>query len=121
MRLAGEEGALTIKSQSEGAAREEFEYEIPREDAQRMLDKIWLKPLIEKTRYEVFHAGHKWEIDEFHGVNEGLVIAEVELEDPAEEIRKPDWIGKEVTGDARYFNLNLVKQPYSLWTAVETR
>src|SRR6266568_1049707 len=59
VRLAGEEGALTIKSQSEGAAREEFEYEIPREDAQRMLDKIWLKPLIEKTRYEVFHAGHK--------------------------------------------------------------
>jgi len=116
VRVAGAEASLTIKGKSENSIREEFEYRIPMEDADRMLAKICIKPLIEKIRYIVVQDGKlKWEIDEFAGENRGLIIAEVEMEGDQELVVKPDWLGQEVTDDPRYFNFNLVKHPYSEW------
>ena len=115
VRTAGDKGFITIKGKSEGAGRDEFEYPIPVEDARQLLEQLCIRPLIEKIRYTVKRDGLKWEIDEFMGENQGLVVAEVELEDERQEIPKPDWLGDEVTGDPRYFNLNLVRNPYSRW------
>lgn len=80
-----------------------------------MLDKLCERPLIEKKRYKIGYGGLVWEVDEFSGENEGLVVAEVELEDENQEIHKPEWIGKEVTGDPHYFNSSLSKTPYKKW------
>jgi adenylate cyclase len=80
-----------------------------------MIRRLCVKPLIEKVRYMVKDGKQKWEIDEFLGANEGLVLAELETEDAPEKIPKPDWVGEEVTSDPRYFNLNLVKHPFSEW------
>jgi adenylate cyclase len=115
VRVGGGEAKITLKSNWQGAAREEYEYSIPEADGGQILSRLCLKPLVEKTRYEVWSAGLKWEIDEFDGENRGLIVAEVETEKPPQEISKPDWIGKEVTGDPRYFNVNLVTHPYSHW------
>jgi adenylate cyclase len=115
VRVAGRKAALTVKGESTSSIRDEFEYQIPAEDADRMLDKICVKPLIEKTRYVIQDGKLKWEIDEFSGENRGLIITEVELEDERLEIVTPDWVGEEVTDDPRYFNINLVKHPYSEW------
>jgi CYTH domain-containing protein len=104
-----------VKGPSQGAARAEFEYEIPLDDAEAMLDSLCERPLIDKTRYRVEHAGHTWEVDEFHAENEGLVIAEVELASESEGVSLPEWIGDEVTADPRYANSNLVKRPYRTW------
>ena len=105
---------LTVKGESTGVTRPEFEYEIPWEDANAMLD-LCEKPLVEKTRYEIEHAGQLWEVDEFHGANDGLVIAECELETEDQAIERPPWLGEEVSNDPRYFNANLVSRPYSNW------
>jgi adenylate cyclase len=117
VRRAGEGAFVTIKGISgpSGASRAEFEYPIPAEDADIMLDELALRPLIEKTRYRVEAGGRIWEIDVFAGANEGLVVAELEL--PAEDaaVVVPAWAGAEVTGDARYFNANLVAHPYRDW------
>ena len=115
VRTSGERAYLTIKGSMSGITRTEFEYEIPLEDANAMLDQLCQKPLIEKIRYEVEVGGFKWEIDEFLGENVGLAVAEIELEDEDQEFPKPAWVGKEVTDDARYLNANLVKNPYSKW------
>jgi len=115
VRMAGDRGFLTIKGKSEGAGRDEFEYSIPAADARQMLDRLCVPPTIEKTRYVVRANGLKWEIDDFAGENRGLIVAEVELEDERQEIVKPEWLGDEVTADARYYNLNLVGRPYSQW------
>lgn len=115
VRQKGERAWLTIKGLSRGATRSEYEYEIPAADAAEMLDALCERPLIEKTRYRVPFAGHTWEIDEFHGANAGLVLAEVELDSEDESLSLPPWVGDEVTGDARYFNANLVAQPYAQW------
>jgi adenylate cyclase len=115
VRIAGSKAALTIKRETSPSIRDEFEYEIPAEDADHMLDKICIKPLIEKIRYVIQQGSLKWEIDEFSAENRGLIIAEVELEDDRLDIAKPDWVGEEVTDDPRYFNINLVKHPYSEW------
>ena len=115
VRVAGDRGYLTIKGITVGAVRSEFEYEIPRADADQMLDELCEQPLIEKTRYEIEAGELTWEIDEFAGVNEGLIVAEVELEDEAQEIALPDWIGIEVSHDPRYFNANLIAHPFSEW------
>lgn len=80
-----------------------------------MLEELCEKPLIEKRRYEVRHDGLTWEVDEFVGVNKGLVIAEVELDSENQTFDKPDWVGEEITGDPRYYNANLVDHPYSAW------
>ena len=115
VRVAGDAGHLTVKGITRGATRTEFEYEIPVADADRMLDELCERPLIEKTRHLVVHGALTWEIDEFGGVNEGRVIAEVELEDEAQPIDLPAWVGDEVTADPRYFNSNLIAHPYSRW------
>ena len=115
VRAAGDEGTLTIKGITVGASRTEFEYPIPVEDAHVMLDELCEQPIIEKTRHVMDVDGTTWEIDEFAGVNEGLVVAEVELDSPDEQFTSPDWLGNEVTDDPRYFNANLIAHPYSEW------
>ncbi len=114
VRTIEDKGYLTIKGISIGASRLEFEYEIPRQDADALLD-ICEKPLIEKNRYKVENGDFVWEVDEFFGENQGLIVAELELESGDQYFPKPDWIGEEVTGDPRYFNSNLIKNPYSKW------
>lgn len=116
VRLAGSKGFLTVKGETFGATREEFEYEIPPEDAVILLDEICEKPLIEKRRYRVEYGSVTFEIDEFLGENEGLILAEVELEDESQQVPQPPWLGEEVTHDPRYFNSNLVAHPYRKWT-----
>ncbi|MCB0804783.1 MAG: CYTH domain-containing protein [Bacteroidales bacterium] len=115
VRLTENKATLTIKSGNHSLMRKEFEYDIPVEDARILLAEICIKPVIEKTRYTINLADLTWEIDFFHGLNEGLVIAEVELQDTGQAIQLPDWVGQEVTGDPKYYNANLVKMPYSLW------
>lgn len=115
VRTDGKEGYITVKGERKGAFRKEYEYRIPIGDALEMLDTLCDKPLIEKKRYIAEYGGFKWEIDEFYGENEGLVIAEIELESEDACFSKPDWIGEEVTDDNRYYNSNLVSNPYSKW------
>jgi len=114
VRTIEDKGYLTIKGIAIGASRMEFEYEIPRQDAATLLH-ICEKPLIEKNRYRVEHGGFVWEVDEFFGENQGLIVAELELESEDQYFSKPDWVGEEVTGDPRYFNSNLIKNPYMKW------
>ncbi len=114
VRTMGDKAALTIKGISVGATRLEFEYDIPFEDCQQLLE-LCEQPLIEKTRYKIEHRGLIWEIDEFHGVNDGLIVAECELESEDQQIDKPKWVGDEVTSDPRYFNSNLIANPFSTW------
>lgn len=115
VRIAGNKAFLTVKGANKGAVRTEYEYEIPVEDARVMLETLCERPLIEKTRTKIAYGGRIWEVDAFAGENEGLVVAEVELEDENAPIEKPDWVGEEVTGDARYYNSNLVAHPYASW------
>ncbi|HOJ17141.1 MAG: CYTH domain-containing protein [Ignavibacteriales bacterium] len=115
VRTVGTKGFLTIKGPTVGITRSEFEYSIPVEDANAMLDNLCERPLIEKNRAVVEYKGLKWELDEFFGDNEGLVIAEVELSDENVKIEIPEWIGDEVSGDPRYFNSNLTKNPFKTW------
>jgi len=113
-RTMGDKAALTIKGITTGATRLEFEYEIPFDDCTELLE-LCEQPLIEKTRYKIPLGDLVWEIDEFHGVNDGLIVAECELESEDQAIDKPDWVGDEVTGDPRYFNSNLIANPYCKW------
>lgn len=115
VRIVGKTGYLTVKGPSVGASRAEFEYEIPAADAAAMLDTLCARPLIEKTRRKIAFEGMIWEVDEFAGDNEGLIVAEVELTEEGQEVSLPDWVGEEVTGDPRYFNANLVTRPYATW------
>ncbi len=114
IRVADEQGFLTIKGASTGASRAEFEYEIPLADAKQLLG-LCDGPLIEKYRRKISHEGMLWEVDEFLGENQGLVVAEIELESEAQTFAKPDWVGVEVTADARYYNSNLSVHPFSKW------
>ena len=106
---------LNIKSATIGTHRLEFEYEIPITDAQEILSSLCNKPLIEKTRHYVQHGNDLWEIDEFEGANQGLIVAEIELEEIGRSFEKPSWLGLEVTDDLRYYNNNLAVHPYSEW------
>ena len=115
VRIADGKATLTIKGATIGATRSEFEYPLPLEDARHMLDTLARKPLIEKTRHAVPYKGFCWEIDEFHGANQGLIVAEIELEREDQAFEAPAWIGEEVTGDPRYYNANLARVPYSQW------
>lgn len=116
IRLRDDRAYLTIKSPSRdgGLSRYEFEREIPVEDAREML-KLCRGGLIEKTRYLVPYEGHVFEVDEFKGQNEGLLFAEVELQSADEDFKKPEWLGKEVTGDRHFYNKNLLRNPYPTW------
>jgi adenylate cyclase len=114
VRIAGEQGYLTIKGENIGAVRSEFEYPIPIEDAEEMLNTLCDRPLIEKIRYKILYGDLVWEVDEFLGENAGLIIAEVELTNEHQEITLPDWIDIQVS-DPKYFNSNLAKHPYNTW------
>jgi adenylate cyclase len=120
VRVSGVRAFVTIKgvSSDSGASRAEYEYEIPVPEAEELLDRLALRPLIEKTRYRVTAGRLVWEIDVFTGENDGLVVAEVELPSEATAVVLPDWIGEEVTGDARYYNASLVSHPYRDWDKV---
>ncbi len=115
VRTIDSDGFLTIKGPTVGATRSEYEYKIPGAEADEMLTNLCEKPLIEKFRYKIKQGDLTWEIDEFLGDNKGLIVAEIELQDENQAFDKPAWIGKEVTGDPRYFNSNLVKNPFSKW------
>lgn len=115
VRRVGNKGYLTVKGITAGAVRSEFEYEIPVADADALLNGLCEKPLIEKDRYRVRVGRHTWEIDEFRGENQGLVVAEVELQREDKPFEKPGGIAAEVTDDPRYFNANLGKHPYATW------
>ena len=115
IRTIDDRGVLTIKGPDEGGVKLEYEYDIPLDDAREMLDRLCHRPLIEKVRYRIPFAGFYWEVDEFTGDNSGLLLAEIELAFVGQEFEKPAWIGREVTGDARYYNANLVHNPYSQW------
>ena len=115
VRIEGDAAMLTIKGRSVGASRGEWEYPIPLADAEQFLASLCEQPLIEKKRYRIEHQGMLWEVDEFFGANAGLVVAEIELDSEDQPFSKPDWLGAEVTDDARYFNANLIKHPFSEW------
>ncbi len=112
VRIAGADAFLTIKGRQVGIERAEFEYPIPRADAIALLE-LCDGTLIEKTRYQVTHEAHLWEVDVFHGANAGLVLAEVELESEDEHFASPPWLDVEVSHDSRYHNSNLGITPYS--------
>jgi CYTH domain-containing protein len=115
IRTIDDKGFLTIKGKTTGATRAEFEYDIPAAEAEAMLDHLCERPLIEKNRYKIEFGGLIWEVDEFLGENQGLIVAEVELESEDQAFENPAWIGEEVTGDPRHFNSNLVQHPYTRW------
>ena len=116
VRIEGGQGVLTIKSKNVGATRGEWEYPIPLQEAAELLDRLCERPLVEKTRRRIAHAGFVWEVDEFLGENAGLVVAEIELPSEDTAFERPSWIGQEVTGDKRYYNSSLIRHPYSTWT-----
>lgn len=115
VRIAGESACLTLKGESQGWTRPEFEYPIPMADAEEILRSLCQGPLIEKTRYRVAHGDLVWEVDEFAGDNAGLIVAEVELPEENYALDLPDWVGLEVSHDSRYFNASLVEHPYRQW------
>jgi len=115
VRTIGEKSFITIKSDINGITRLEYEYEIPNDDANDLLDLFCKKSIVEKNRYTIYHKSTLWEVDEFLGNNQGLVIAEVELDDENQPYNKPDWIGEEVSTDKKYYNYNLFSHPYNKW------
>jgi CYTH domain-containing protein len=116
VRICGEDGFLTIKSATNerGWSRYEFEQAVAPEDAEELM-KLCLPGLIDKVRYYVKVGNHTWEVDLFHGENEGLVVAEIELESEDDVFELPAWAGREVSGDPRYYNSMLAAHPYSTW------
>jgi len=115
VRIEAGRGVMTIKGKNVGASRGEWEYPLPLADAEEFLDKLCEQPIIEKYRRRIPYAGFVWEVDEFLGVNAGLVVAEIELPSEDQPFDKPDWAGDEVTHDTRYLNSSLIKLPYSKW------
>ncbi len=114
-RISDDKAHLNIKSGALAVYRREYDYVIPLADAHQILDALCNKPLLEKIRHWVRHGGHVWEIDVFQGDNAGLILAEVELDDVAEAVELPPWIGAEVSHDIRYYNPYLVQCPYKDW------
>lgn len=115
VRLGGDAAFLNVKGATIGASRLEFEYPLPTADAETMLRALCAGKVVEKTRHFVTHAGHEWEVDVFEGANAGLVVAEVELGDESETVVLPEWVGEEVTHDARYYNSSLALTPFNEW------
>jgi len=115
VRLKGDAAYLTVKGKAEGVSRLEYEYPIPLDDAKELLARLCMQPYVEKNRYEIEYEGLKWEVDEFLKENEGLIVAEVELESEQQQVELPPWVGAEVSSDSRYSNFNLVQHPYSTW------
>ncbi len=115
VRIAANKAWLNIKSATIGTHRQEYEYPIPIIDANEIINTLCHQPLIEKMRHFVKNKQHLWEIDEFSGENQGLIVAEIELSTIGEDFNKPSWLGLEVTNDIRYYNNNLSRNPYSMW------
>lgn len=115
IRKKGTEYYLTIKGNTIGLSRLEYEFLIPEKDAEEIQKYFCKDSMIHKTRHYVEFQGHTWEVDEFHGENEGLVVAEIELDSEDESFEKPEWIGDEVSNDERYYNMNLSTLPFSNW------
>ena len=116
VRVAGGRAWLTAKSRVIGITRSEYEFEIPCEQGEEMLETLCLKPIMEKRRHRIASGGMTWEVDEFLGENSGLIVAEVELASVDQNVTLPDWVGAEVTGDPRYYNSNLLAHPFQQWT-----
>jgi adenylate cyclase len=116
VRVAGDAAWLNIKGATVDIARAEFEYPIPLTDGQEILATLARKPFIEKTRYDVVVGDHVWEIDEFHGDNDGLIVAEIELGAVDEIFDIPQWVGREVSDEPRYLNAALARHPFKSWT-----
>ena len=115
VRVKGQQAVLTIKGMVSEISRFEYEYSVPLADAEHMLKELCEPPTLAKTRYLVEDEGMCWEIDEFHGDNAGLVVAEIELENEEQSFAKPPWLGEEVSQDPRYLNINLSQHPYCQW------
>ena len=115
VRVAGARAFLNIKSATLGIRRTEYEYPLPLAEAQEMLSAFTLGGEVVKTRHFVEYGQHTWEIDVFEGVNQGLVVAEVELADEEEAFERPPWLGQEVSDDPRYYNVYLAHHPYHSW------
>ncbi len=115
VRVAGERAWLTIKGKRNGISGDEFEYAIPVSDASALLDHYAQFGVIEKIRYKIPYQGMIWEVDEFLGANQGLVVAEIELSCPEQQFPRPDWLGLEVSDDPRYANYHLSQHPYTTW------
>jgi CYTH domain-containing protein len=114
MRIEGGRAVLGIKSAQKGLTRREYEYEVPLADGEEMLAEL-CGLVVEKTRYRIEHAGHVWDVDVFHGANEGLVTAEVELESEEEEVQLPEWVGEDVSLDVRYRVAYLSRHAWPEW------
>ena len=114
VRISGKKAFLTIKGGQKGMTRDEFNYPVPLPDAEELMG-LAVNSVVEKFRYRINYGNKVWEVDEFTGVNQGLILAEVELVSESEKIQLPDWAGKEVTGDQRYYNLYLAKFPFGSW------
>ncbi|MCG7990803.1 MAG: CYTH domain-containing protein [Candidatus Thiodiazotropha lotti] len=115
VRVDGDEANINIKGRTVGISRREYEYPIPLEEAEELLDHLVSGAAIDKVRYKVRCGDHIWDLDLFHGANQGLVMAEVELSRVDERFVMPEWAGEEVSGDTRYYNANLVKHPFREW------
>ncbi|MFO1417553.1 MAG: CYTH domain-containing protein [Methylotetracoccus sp.] len=115
VRTDGQRAWMNIKGATVGVQRAEYEYEIPLADGIELVERFARGPVIEKWRYVIPAGRHHWEIDVFEGENSGLVVAEIELDDPADEFARPDWLGEEVTHDVRYYNTQLSLHPYRQW------
>ena len=119
IRIFGDKGYITLKSEPGTLRRYEFEYEIPKSEAIEIITRFSIEPIIAKTRHEVPYEGAVWHVDVFEGANTGLVVAEVELEHEAQKIVMPPWAGEEVTGDRRYGNSHLARYPFVMWKELE--
>lgn len=116
IRLEGDLAAINIKSATIDITRSEYNYPVPVNDAREMLENLCEKPLIEKIRYHLEYDGWYWDIDEFSGENQGLVVAEIELDNINDTFPRPGWLGQEVSHDPRYYNVCLVRNPYTKWS-----
>jgi adenylate cyclase len=114
IRITNNVGFLTIKSKNKGSSRKEFEYKIPLKEAEELI-LLCEQPIIKKMRHLVVKENHTWEIDVFEGENKGLIVAEIELSEENEKFEIPVWIGKEVTEDTRYYNSQLIENPFFNW------
>jgi len=119
VRLADGRGTLSVKAMTPGLSRDEFEYEVPSNDARQMLASLCEGPRVEKQRHFVDCDGYRFEVDEFGGDNQGLVIAELELEDECDAGPRPAWLGEEVTRHARYYSFSLSRHPFRHWPAAD--
>lgn len=115
IRVMDDAAYLTLKGENKGMTRTEFEYQIPPQEAKAIIETLCHGPVIDKTRYHLYHGAHLWELDIFHGDNDGLVVVEIELSQEAETFQLPCWVTEEVTGDVRYYNSSLLNHPFKNW------